>query len=122
MDRRGLSGHLQRAQCDPGRVAGEGRWHVAARGRGDRPGIARHGSQCRAHLELDRGPEMPRVAGSALRIATLRILRFLLLAFAALAAACSFASEKIVASRVWPASEYTRVTLESARPVAHQFF
>jgi N-acetylmuramoyl-L-alanine amidase len=65
---------------------------------------------------------MPRVAGSALRIATLRVLRFLLLFFAALAAACSFASEKIVASRVWPASEYTRVTLESARPVAHQFF
>jgi len=32
------------------------------------------------------------------------------------------AGEKIVASRVWPAEEYTRVTLESARPVKHTWF
>jgi N-acetylmuramoyl-L-alanine amidase len=29
---------------------------------------------------------------------------------------------KVVASRVWPAQEYTRVTLESARPVKYQSF
>ncbi len=28
----------------------------------------------------------------------------------------------IIASRVWPAQEYTRVTLESAKPVKHEFF
>ena len=33
-----------------------------------------------------------------------------------------FSAEKILASRVWPAQEYTRVTLESARPVKHAFF
>ncbi len=32
------------------------------------------------------------------------------------------AGEKILASRVWPAQEYTRVTFESARPVKHVFF
>jgi N-acetylmuramoyl-L-alanine amidase len=37
-------------------------------------------------------------------------------------AAPVFAAEKIVASRVWPAQEYTRVTLETARPVKHQSF
>ena len=32
------------------------------------------------------------------------------------------AAERIVSSRVWPAQEYTRVTLESARALKHQFF
>ena len=41
----------------------------------------------------------------------------------AFAAACTFAaSDRILASRVWPAQEYTRVTLESAGPIKHQFF
>jgi len=31
-------------------------------------------------------------------------------------------SQQILASRVWPAQEYTRVTFESARPIQHQFF
>ena len=38
------------------------------------------------------------------------------------AATAAFPVEKILASRVWPAQEYTRVTLESARPIKHQFF
>jgi len=48
----------------------------------------------------------------------------LLLALAALlaVAAPALAAEKVLASRVWPASEYTRVTLETARPVKHTFF
>jgi N-acetylmuramoyl-L-alanine amidase len=45
-----------------------------------------------------------------------------LLAAALLAAGAALAAEKIVSSRVWPAEEYTRVTLESARPIKHQFF
>ncbi len=52
-----------------------------------------------------------------------RVLKFTLLALALIAAAPSLsAAETIVASRVWPAQEYTRVTLESARPIKHQFF
>ncbi len=36
--------------------------------------------------------------------------------------AAVLAGERIVSSRVWPAQEYTRVTLESARALKHQFF
>ncbi len=32
------------------------------------------------------------------------------------------AGQAVIASRVWPAEEYTRVTFETARPVRHQFF
>lgn len=39
-----------------------------------------------------------------------------------LTAAPAVSAELISASRVWPAEEYTRVTLESARPIRHQFF
>ena len=49
-------------------------------------------------------------------------LKFTVLVLAVVAASISFAGEKIVSSRVWPAQEYTRVTLESARPIRHQFF
>ena len=52
-----------------------------------------------------------------------RVLKFLLLALALIFAAPSLsAAETILATRVWPAQEYTRVTLESARPIKHQFF
>src|SRR5258706_9114973 len=118
MDRRRLSGELQRAQCEPDRMAGKGRGIPAARGPGNRPGIARNGSQCRAHFELAGGTEMH----DAPRGILARALRFLLLAMALLATAACFGAEKVLASRVWPALEYTRVTLESARPLKHQFF
>jgi N-acetylmuramoyl-L-alanine amidase len=60
---------------------------------------------------------------SATRGASARlVLKFVLLALALAAAGASFSAERIVASRVWPAQEYTRVTLESATPVRHQFF
>lgn len=49
-------------------------------------------------------------------------LTFLLLAALLLAAWPSFAAERILAARVWPAAEYTRVTFEAARPVKHQMF
>jgi N-acetylmuramoyl-L-alanine amidase len=45
-------------------------------------------------------------------------LLIFLLAFASIA----FAADTILSSRVWPAQEYTRVTLESAKPIKHQFF
>jgi N-acetylmuramoyl-L-alanine amidase len=37
-------------------------------------------------------------------------------------AAPARAAEAILSSRVWPAEEYTRVTLETAKPIRHQFF
>ena len=37
-------------------------------------------------------------------------------------AAPALAGERIVSTRVWPAQEYTRVTLEAARPIRHQYF
>jgi N-acetylmuramoyl-L-alanine amidase len=49
-------------------------------------------------------------------------LKFTLLVLALVMASVSIAAERIVSSRVWPAQEYTRVTLESARPIRHQFF
>ena len=49
-------------------------------------------------------------------------LKFVVLALSLVAATDSIAAEKILSSRVWPAQEYTRVTLESAKPVRHQFF
>src|SRR5450432_2709290 len=118
MDRRRLSGELQRAHCEPDRVAGKGRWPTAARGPGDRPGIARSGTQCRTHFEFPGGTEVPR--GHRGSLAT--FLKFTLLVLALVVAGASIAAERIVSSRVWPAQEYTRVTLESARPIRHQFF
>jgi N-acetylmuramoyl-L-alanine amidase len=49
-------------------------------------------------------------------------LAALALALLAAAALPALAAEKVLASRVWPAQEYTRVTLESTKPVAHKFF
>jgi len=49
-------------------------------------------------------------------------LKYLLLAALLLAALPSFAAERILAARVWPAAEYTRVTFEAARAVKHEMF
>ena len=38
------------------------------------------------------------------------------------AAAPAFSADRILSSRVWPAQEYTRVTIESTHPVKHEFF
>ena len=46
----------------------------------------------------------------------------MLFGLAVVAATLSFAGERVISSRVWPAQEYTRVTLESAHPIKHQFF
>jgi len=51
-----------------------------------------------------------------------RIARHALAWLLAVSPAAVLAAETILASRVWPAEEYTRVTLESARPIKHQFF
>jgi N-acetylmuramoyl-L-alanine amidase len=62
---------------------------------------------------------VPRAARGALaRVLTLAAVAIALLA----GSVAALAGEKIVSSRVWPAQEYTRVTLESPRAVKHQFF
>ena len=44
-------------------------------------------------------------------------------AAAALAAAAAFAADTLVTStRVWPAPDYTRITIESKQPIRHKFF
>ncbi len=58
---------------------------------------------------------MPRGAGFALPA-------FVVSLFLLLAGAPAHAGEAVLASRVWPAEDYTRVTLESARPIKHAFF
>jgi N-acetylmuramoyl-L-alanine amidase len=62
------------------------------------------------------------VPRAAIPVSLVTLLKFFALAAALLAALPALAAEKILASRVWPAQEYTRVTLESARPLKHQFF
>src|SRR5205085_1318764 len=119
MDRRGIPGELQRAHCGPDRMAGKGRWTSAARGRASRPGIARGGAQCRAHLDDAARAELPRAHRGTLA----RLVAFTAFALALIVGtAVAWAGEKIVSSRVWPAQEYTRVTLESPHAVKHQFF
>ena len=62
---------------------------------------------------------MPRAArGTLAGLITLIALAIALLA----GSAAALAGEQIVATRVWPAQEYTRVTLESPHAVKHQFF
>jgi N-acetylmuramoyl-L-alanine amidase len=104
-------------------MAREGRRSFAASGRGNRPGIKWRRAQrelantLRARTELPRSPvaELPSPAGA--------FLKLILLAAALLAVAAPvFAAEKVLATRVWPAQEYTRVTLETAVPVKHQYF
>ena len=65
---------------------------------------------------------MPRLPRATLHLSFHGFLTFLLLAALLLAASPAFGADKILASRVWPAPEYTRVTLESATPVKHAFF
>ena len=60
---------------------------------------------------LARGREIARRAAAGL-----------ILAAAALAASAAHAAQPVIATRVWPAEEYTRVTFETARPLRHQFF
>src|SRR5438128_1939784 len=124
MDRRGLPGELRRARREPGGMAAESGRPAAARGPDDPPRIKRLRSQRELAAELaarhaHRGVPRAAVAFDLAGFLKLAVLALALLVAAALPA---FAAEKVLASRVWPAQEYTRVTLESAKPVAHQFF
>ncbi|HET7546917.1 MAG TPA: N-acetylmuramoyl-L-alanine amidase [Usitatibacter sp.] len=60
--------------------------------------------------------------GRALPHFVIGFLKYLVIAALLLAAYPAFAAERILASRVWPAQEYTRVTLESAHKLDEQHF
>src|SRR6185312_12118814 len=97
----GLSRVLQRRGSVRGRMAGAGAWPACAAG-------PRH----RAAL---RGRAPPRAARGARRG-----WRALGLAVALLV--LSDAHAQIVSSRIWPARDYTRLTLESKSAVKHSMF
>jgi len=91
------------AGAGPGTTARSGSRNFPRR---DGAGAARD-----AHGVLSRGRAIAR-----------RVAAGLILAAAALAAPAAFATQPVIATRVWPAEEYTRVTFETARPLRHQFF
>src|SRR5688572_201874 len=118
MERRRLSGELQRAQCEPDRMAREGRRTAAAGGRRNRPGIKWRRAQRELALTLRARAEMPHAAAAALPFHVPGLLKLALALAALLAlAAPALAGDPVLASRVWPAEEYTRVTIETAQPV-----
>jgi N-acetylmuramoyl-L-alanine amidase len=55
-------------------------------------------------------------------VSVVDFLKLLLLALLLVAAAPLFAAQDIVASRVWPSQEYTRVTLESRHAIKYETF
>ena len=118
MDRRRLSRKLRWSQRDRHRMAGEGRNPVAHSGRGNTVRVCRFRARSRAHVEFPCGAEVPRAARAPLRC----LIGFFLSALLALVALPLCAAETILASRVWPAQDYTRVTLESARTLRYQHF
>jgi N-acetylmuramoyl-L-alanine amidase len=65
---------------------------------------------------------VPDAPGWTLRALAFQFLKYALIVVALAAAYPAFSAERIIASRVWPAEEYTRVTLESAHPLRHNFF
>src|SRR5688572_14908232 len=119
MDRRGLSGELRRAQYNRHRMAGKGGNVAAHGGPGDQARLRANGTRGDAQLEHPGGTKVPGTARAALRT----FLHVYLIAFlVALGLRSALAAEPIVSSRVWPAQDYTRVTLESARSVKYQHF
>src|SRR5262245_50979214 len=98
-------------------MAGEGGPVASIGGRGHRVRLPGGGKTGEARVEFPRGTEVPgesRCPG----VFAAAVLLIFLLAFATIA----FAADSLLFSRVWPAQEYTRVTLESAKPIKHQYF
>lgn len=63
---------------------------------------------------------MPRLSVSVVRLS---FIRSALLLAAAIAATAALADDiRITSARVWPAADYTRVTLEASAPIQHKLF
>src|ERR1043165_3809880 len=97
----GFSGILRRPGAVRGRVAGARAWPARAAGSGDRAAL-RERPQARTGRGAQRG------------------WRSLALAIAFLA--LSDAHAQILSSRIWPARDYTRLTLESKSAIKHSLF
>lgn len=65
---------------------------------------------------------MPRGARRSLPDFIVGFLKHFLIAALLVAAHPAFSAQTILASRVWPAQEYTRVTLESEQPISEKHF
>jgi N-acetylmuramoyl-L-alanine amidase len=103
-------------------VAGESGGPAAARGPRHRAGGKRLRSQRQLASRLAFRHSLPGTHGDAFRVLALDFLKAALVAAALLVALPAFGGDKLVATRVWPAEEYTRVTLEGPRPIRHQSF
>src|ERR1044071_2122003 len=97
----GFSGILRRPGAVRGRVAGARAWPARAAGSGDRAAL-RERPQARTGRGAQRG------------------WRSLALAVALFA--LSDAQAQVVSSRIWPARDYTRLTLESKSAIKHSLF
>src|ERR1051325_5279987 len=97
----GFSGILRRPGAVRGRVAGARAWPARAAGSGDRAAL-RERPQARTGRGAQRG------------------WRSLALAIGLLA--LSDAHAQILSSRIWPARDYTRLTLESKSAIKHSLF
>src|SRR5258706_3044322 len=122
MERRRISGELQRSHGEPDRMAREGRRSVAAAGRRNRPGIKWRRAQRELASTLRSRSALPDAARITLGFHIAPLLKLLLVAALIAIAAPALSAEKVLASRVWPAQEYTRVTFETAQPLKHQYF
>lgn len=68
-------------------------------------------------------PHRPSTAAAAPRSAFFSFaIRFALLLAALCAAAAHAAGTQITSTRIWPATDYTRVTIESQKPIRHALF
>jgi hypothetical protein len=76
------------------------------------------GAQCRAHLEVDPRAEMPRAHRGTLA----RLVTFAAFAIALIVAPRRRGRARRSSPHALARAEYTRVTLESARALKHQFF
>jgi len=103
-------------------MAGESGGIGAARGPGNHAAGKRRRAQRELHQQLAQRPRVSRAPGWTFRSLAFEFLKYALIVAALAAAYPAFSADRILASRVWPAEEYTRVTLESAHPLRHHFF
>ena len=95
---------------------------AAARGPRSGAGTKPHRAQRELARSLAARRAAPRTTESHFAFSVSDFLKLLLFAALIAAAAPAFAVDKVVSSRVWPAQEYTRVTLETATLLKHSFF
>src|SRR5574340_119609 len=124
----GLPRLLQPRLRLPGGVAGKGRKPFATRGHRDFLAGSRRRPGCRTGCgNGDRQAMFKEPLKRPLTVATAAtgrpawaaIVAFLLALLPALPA---FAATSVSSARVWPAAEYTRITLEAAAPVSYKHF